>query len=211
MIKTIKCLVIFSLILNAFVSTCLAWKTNKGDPAGTHESLSRYAAVYFSSLKTCIESTDLNCGKLSEFGFNEELDEPMLWGKNKPAWEWLIYGADKEDSGRLVNMATNTARFNNHFHNALKIWENAGLDEWILIPPFHVHGKSSLLWAQDSEYQSGLDWLGDDIWPDGDWSWKKTREYFYLALTPKNEEDTFLKTKLFQCMYETMRIRYRGK
>jgi WD40 repeat protein len=98
-------------------------------------------------------------------------------------------GADKEDAGRLDNMGTNTARFNNHFHNPLKTWDNAGLDDWILVFPFQVQGKSSLLWAQDSAYQSDLNLLGSAKWPEGDWTWEKTRENFYTALTAQNEND----------------------
>jgi len=188
MIRTINFFIIIFLIFHAFASTSLAWKTNKANPRelGTHEALSRYAAAFFSNLKTCTDS-NINCGELSKLGFDEGLDELLKWGKVKPAWQWLIIGADKEDAGQVwYNLATNTSRFNNHFHNPLKNWENAGLDDWI---PIHITGKSSLLWAQDSEYQSDTNFLGLITWPEGDWSWPKTRDYFYQALTATSEGD----------------------
>ncbi len=53
----------------------------------------------------------------------------------------------------------------------MKPWSQAGLNDiWT--------GESSLLWAQDGAYQQNF--------PDGDWSWQKIREYYYIALTGKD-------------------------
>ena len=52
------------------------------------------------------------------------------------------------------------------------------MDDWIALPPFHTAGQSSLLWAQDGANQENF--------PEGNWSWKKIREYFYTALTGKD-------------------------
>jgi hypothetical protein len=169
-----------------------AWKTNEGNininKLGTHEQLTFFATRH-SSLKPCNAINNDNCNKLVSLGLEKGIEEGLVWDNTYEVWQWIIKGADKEDAGRLENMATNTARFNNHFHNPLKTWDKAGLDDWILIFPFHVGGKSSLLWAQDSAYQSDLNLLGSAKWPEGDWTWEKTRENFYTALTAQNEND----------------------
>jgi hypothetical protein len=96
MIKKFNIYFILAFIIINFSTESSAWKTNSGDPEGTHEMLSRYSAVYFSSLKTCTDSANINCGKLLEIGFKEELDELLLWEKNKQAWEWLIWALTKK-------------------------------------------------------------------------------------------------------------------
>ncbi|MHB8809854.1 MAG: hypothetical protein ACYC9M_07540 [Desulfobulbaceae bacterium] len=176
-------LLLITVYLICLATPCHAWKTNKGDPnkLGTHEQLTYYAAYQKSILKFCTPNNNANCNILASIGFDDGLEEYLKWNQNNQIWNWIILGADKEDAGRLDNMATNSARFNNHFHNPLKPWENAGLDDWILIPPFHLQGKSSLLWAQDSSYQS------DSKWPEGDWTWERTRKYYYTALTSPSE------------------------
>ncbi len=85
------------------------------------------------------------------------------------AWKWL------RDGGRYEDVPPWTIipylRSVNHFHNPLKAWNEAGLNDIFT-------GTSSVIWAQDQS-SSGL-FLG------GDWSWKKAREYFYIALTGKD-------------------------
>ncbi len=117
---------------------------------------------------------------------------------------WLTEGAFLEDKP--------ITRSFNHFHNPLCRWDQwgqAGLDDEILLVP--VTGKSSVLWAQDGSYQQSS--VG------ADWSWQKTREYYYLALISANDssrQENFAKTFsglgikcifckiwLFQTMFET--------
>jgi len=79
---------------------------------------------------------------------------------NKEIYKWLRDGGEKEDAP--------LHRANNHFHNPLKAWNNAGLSgNWL--------GMSSLIWAQDQQ------WLGGQA--GGDWSWKRGRAIYYEALT----------------------------
>jgi len=173
----ITCYILVLIVL--YSNSAFAWKTNKGNAVkmGTHERLTEYAVTNYTHLKRCPDQDDSNCDILKKIGLTFGLDEILTWGQKKEVWKWLILGADREDAGTLINMVTNSARFNNHFHNPLKDWESAGLSELIALPPFFLEGKSSLLWAQDSDYQS------DPKWPEGDWTWEKTREYYYAALT----------------------------
>ena len=66
--------------------------------------------------------------------------------------EWIKHGADKEDTD---------PRYLNHFHNPLKPWSDAGLNDFF-------SGESSLLWSQDGS---------------NEFSWQSTRQNYYNALT----------------------------
>ena len=77
--------------------------------------------------------------------------------------EWVRDGSKLEDK---------FPRFLNHFHNPINpigSWDTAGLDDFLF------SGQSSVLWAQDSTAQQDA--------AGGDWSWQKTRKYFYDSLT----------------------------
>jgi hypothetical protein len=142
------------------------------DDGVTHKDFSKYAA----------ESSMLSKEKgnyLKNLGLNKGLDDEKLeWsGKKLSIKDWLAKGAELEDAGNIAQLAVGYGRSFNHFHNPLKPWENAGLDDWIILPPFHVTGESSLIWAQDGTKQATY----IDI--EGDWSWQKVREYYYTALT----------------------------
>lgn len=120
---------------------------------------------------------------LKNIGFSKGLDETV---NNKKVFEWFREGAFLEDSVVWYELITNRGRFNNHFHNPLKQWWSAGLDDYLIlpspVPPYtyshHVFGLSSVLWAQDSTYQESF--------REGDQSWKKIREHYYTALTGKD-------------------------
>jgi len=156
------------LFILIFSKYALSW-----DDGVTHKDLSRYAA----------ESSTLSKDKgdyLRNIGFNKGLNkDELVWnGGKRSIKEWLASGAELEDSP--------LSRSFNHFHNPLKLWSQAGLDDWFV---FHLTGKSSLLWAQDGSYQQSS--------VNEDWSWQKTREYFYTALTSINEplrQENFAKT-----------------
>ena len=119
---------------------------------------------------------------LKNLGYNAGLSEKSITWKTtttQSALLWLREGAELEDAGSILQMALGYGRSFNHFHNPLKCWANAGLDDRIVLPPFHVTGESSLLWAQDSTKQASYTDL------EGNWSWQKVREHFYTALTGK--------------------------
>ena len=69
----------------------------------------------------------------------------------------------------------------NHFHNPLKPWTEAGLNDFLGV---ERRGRSQVLWAQ-SLYQ--------DI--GGSWSWQDARRYFYIALTGKGFNGTVVAEK----------------
>lgn len=140
----------------------------------THANLSEYAG----------ENSVLSKDKgdyLKNLGFDNDLDEYLRWGNDiKKLRKWLAEGAKLEDAGSLSQMAVGNGRSFNHFHNPIKQfpWTDAGLDDWIVLPPFHTTGQSSLLWAQDETNQENF--------PEGNWSWRKIREHYYAALTGKD-------------------------
>jgi hypothetical protein len=94
--------------------------------------------------------------------------------KNRLVFQWLGYGGMQEDrpGSRSDYIFSRPTRSMNHFHNPLKSWTEAGLDDYFL---GHRTGHSQVLWAQ-SLYQ--------DV--GGSWSWQDARRYFYIALTGKS-------------------------
>lgn len=146
-------------IINSRNSEIFGW-----DNQITHKDLSQYAA----------DNSVLSKGDcLKRLGFNAGLSEKFLWNnKVQSALLWLREGAYKEDVGTNAEGAFSMARYNNHFHNPLKPWDSAGLNDVCA-------GGSSILWAQNGPWQTG--------YPEGDWSWKKARDSFYAALTGKND------------------------
>ncbi len=120
---------------------------------------------------------------LRNLGFSSGLDEKLTWNKQQTVKEWISEGAYHEDDGSKWQLATGQARSYNHFHNPLKQypWTDAGLDDWIALPPFHTVGESSIIWAQDSDTQKNS--VG------GDWSWQNVRLLYYYALTAQTDTD----------------------
>lgn len=83
-------------------------------------------------------------------------------------------------------------RFFNHFHNPLKHWSQAGLDDTFVL--FPVRGKSSLLWSQEAVGVQG-------------WSWRDARAYYYKALTaPTQEEREQNFAKTFRAVGQVMHL-----
>jgi hypothetical protein len=151
------------IILHVFSNTqdVFAWNDKV-----THADMSEYAA----------QSSVLDKSKgdyLSNLGFTGGLDETFKWNNEKSVKKWLREGAILEDSGNYWEAVLNDARYNNHFHDPLKAWSSAGLTDLV---PFST--ESAIIWAQEGNYQSSF--------PEGDWSWKKVREYYYIALTGRN-------------------------
>ncbi len=162
-----KILSLTLVILSTFicVKNTLSW-----DNDTTHMQLSEFAA----------ESSILDKNKgdyLKNLGFIKALDEELKWSTTKlSVKKWIAEGANLEDIP--------VTRSFNHFHNPTKPWDQAGLDDWIFLPPFYVAGQSSLLWVQDTAKQSFS--FG------GDWSWQKVREHYYTALTGKDFTGTVI-------------------
>jgi hypothetical protein len=161
-------LILFGVI---FSNIALSW-----DDKTTHKYLSQYAA----------ENSVLSKNKgdyLKNLGFVDALDTSIKWSEEKSITKWLQEGAELEDAGNLLQLATKQSRSYNHFHDPTKQypWTDAGLDDWIFLPPFHTTGESSLLWAQDGANQ--------EKFPEKDWSWMKVRDYYYLALTSSVDSD----------------------
>lgn len=149
-------ILLFFLFNMAICRNVLSW-----DNKVTHRDISEIAG----------ENSILSKSKgdyLKNLGLDKGLMQELKWGnKNLIIKKWLAEGADLEDAQAPLFPVYGTTRSFNHFHNPLKPWEQAGLnDTWT--------GKSSLLWAQDGGYQSGF--------PEGDWSWQKIR-IFRRSLT----------------------------
>ena len=159
--------ILFGVVCN---NIALSW-----DDKVTHKDLSEYAA----------ENSVLDKNKgdyLKNLGFVEELKaEFRLSGSKQSVTKWLREGAMLEDSsGPLsVGYINGKGRSFNHFHNPLKPWDEAGLNDWM--GPLHFIGKSSILWAQDGTYQRNF--------YEGNWSWQKTRGFYFDALTSTKKTD----------------------
>jgi hypothetical protein len=162
---------ILFLIIFGIHSSVLAW-----DDGITHEDLSENATK-----DSILDESKGNY--LWTIGLNDGLYTRLIWYGNRTIREgyiidWVREGAMLEDSSGPLNRGyvNGKGRSFNHFHNPLKDWNQAGLDDrmWLL----HFTGKSSLLWAQDGAYEQKF--------YEGDWSWSKTREYFYTALTGRD-------------------------
>ncbi len=154
------------LILVSFVipKSGFSWESKP-----THEDLTIYAA------ENSVLGT--NTDYLENLGFQNGLKEDLKWDKhNEPISKWLSEGSALEDAGNIFQVITGNGRFMNHFHNPLKEWESAGLDDWVLYT-----GESSALWAQNGDNQLNF--------PEGNWSWQQIKDYYYLALTSNTEEE----------------------
>lgn len=91
-------------------------------------------------------------------------------------------GSQFEDTGTPLQFFSGKARSLNHFHNpARATLGETGLTD---IPSNMSPGMSTLLWAQDGNYQKTR--------PRGDWSWQKVRDYQYnyaTALSKAGEDE----------------------
>ena len=142
--------VVFTAIFN---KEALSWVEST-----THRSLSEFAA-----LDSVLSQS--NGDYLRNLGFNKELLEEFKWNDNKrTAKDWIQEGAELEDKAALLFPVLGKARSVNHFHNPLKSWEQAGLNDMFT-------GQSSLLWSQDEVTQQ--DKMKED------WSWRRTRDFYY--------------------------------
>lgn len=107
--------------------------------------------------------TSLNTYLRLKLGLSKGIEEII---NGKQVIKWIQDGGLKEDEPMYT-------RSMNHFHNPLKTWDTAGLKGTF---------QSSVIWAQDQGFFGSL-------W-GGKFSWKKAREYFYIALTGKDFNGT---------------------
>jgi hypothetical protein len=176
--KTMKQVIFIGATLFVFLNFMRNNDASAWDNHITHKDLSEFAAEN-SVISKYREDY------LKNLGFGKGLDEIFKWGvTQQKVRQWLRAGAELEDAQAPFFPLYGTTRSFNHFHNQLKPWDNAGLNDiWT--------GKSSLLWAQDGIYQQGF--------PDGDWSWQKTRLCYYNALTARAEND---RQAFFACTFK---------
>jgi hypothetical protein len=118
--------------------------------------------------KSTITGFSLNDYLKIQLGFNKGVEETLPKDSDKKTvFEWLAEGGKAEDEpDGLLRAIVNKGRSNNHFHNPLKAWNEAGLDV------LFYSGQSSILWAQNPDQNIG-----------GKWSWQDARKYYYEGLT----------------------------
>ena len=166
----IKISILFFIFHLFFIPAYLeAWNETR-----THPDLSEIAAK---------KSILGNRNYLMNIGFSKGINENI---NGKEIFKWLRDGAELEDKSSALFPISGTTRSLNHFHNPLKGWSQSGLDDWYIN---HYTGESSLLWAQDGNKQQSV--------IEGDWSWQKTRQYYYLGLTSSTEttrQENFART-----------------
>ncbi|MCF8111823.1 MAG: hypothetical protein K9J85_10075 [Desulfobacteraceae bacterium] len=146
---------IFAVCAILFSSSAFCWDEDN------HEDISKEA------VKHSILGEGYGNFAKTNLGIEDGLEEilGLRDGKELSLKKWIVQGARDEDSGCEgdpdVSCSKYWGRFNHHFHNPLKDWDDAGLsDLWI--------GYSSLLWAQDDNQT---------------WSWNNIRDIYYNALT----------------------------
>jgi hypothetical protein len=178
--KSQRKILLFFIIIFSFSSfQAFAWRDN------THKRITLRAA----------EFSQLGQGDLMlRLNLDKGLDHERLSVQYQPWFEeeytgtvsgMMQYGAVREDTSISIfggKIPVSGRRFDNHFHNPLRTWQFAGLDDWVfLVMP--VDGDSSLLWAQNSGENRQEDY------PGGDNSWLRTREHYYNALVTESAAD----------------------
>lgn len=114
----------------------------------------------------------------NQLGFTKGITERF---QQKEATEWIKEGAKLEDE--------TVCRSRNHFHDPLKPWDSAGLNNaavntyCLLLGYEKFSVDSSLIWAQKESLNPFYDNL---------WSWQKARKYYYIALTGKNFDSNII-------------------
>ena len=142
-------------------------KTFGYDNEKVHQLINKNAALQSANLISSLQALGFS-GTLPK----EVLELNFLYNKNIN--DWLIVGAKLEDETHC--------RSRNHFHDPLKEWNQAGLNNAAINilcsatgnEPFSV--DSSLVWAQKKESANS-------------WSWSRARNSYYKALTSESEEE----------------------
>jgi hypothetical protein len=142
------------------------------DNTGTHQAISERAVLPQNSILDSFLSVELARDivdpdlvstpwilQFKEFpnGINQTVN-------NKRVREWIEDGSEFEDEPFV--------RVQNHFHNPLRPWSQAGLS---------TGGMSSVLWAQAPDQNEGVG--------GGKHSWKDARDSYYRALTGRTRTE----------------------
>ena len=122
-----------------------------------------------------------------QIGLVEGIDTELVKNNiSKTIKEWLSFGGEAEDYGYAFKKDPVTSRSYNHFHDPLKDWEDAGLDNELLENIYFInylkYPVSAILWGLNPSEQ---DFMMNLI---GDWSWGKAKESYFIYLTGKNFE-----------------------
>lgn len=145
----------YRIIIFSILSSLLLFST----PGFTYSGIT-HKAVSKEALKGSIVDSYLK----NNLAFSKGVEEKISGQDGeKFVYDWIMDGSSSEDEPRL--------RCKNHFHNPLKLWNEAGLSDIF-------SGDSSILWAQNTNQS-----------PGGRWSWKNARDYYYLALTSVTKEE----------------------
>jgi hypothetical protein len=166
-----RILLIVSIIATIIFFSNFLWAYN-GD---VHIQLNESAAN-FSQLNTTL-ITNLNMPN----GVETELKKGR---KAISIRKWLSYGGEAEDFGQFGKIDLPRTRASNHFHDPLKTWNEAGLDNpwitWIYYSNYWQSPVSIILWGFNPGQQ---DFTENKT---GDWSWGKARENYYAYFTGKD-------------------------
>jgi hypothetical protein len=134
-------------------------------------------------------ASQLDAVMKNQLGMNEGINSIFKKGEvSKDVKKWIAYGGEAEDFGisSIPLYKDVTSRAYNHFHDPLKDWDNAGLDNAFLNGLYRGHywrnPISAILWGLDSGRQ---DFSQNTT---GDWSWGMAREYYYIYLTGNDFE-----------------------
>ncbi len=119
-----------------------------------------------------------------QLGITNGMDTELVKGnKTNRIFQWIAYGGEAEDFGWFGKISKLTTRAYNHFHDPLKSWSEAGLDDKvneIYQLAYKIDPVSPILWGWDPDRQN---------FPKnstGDWSWQQAREYYYTYLSGKD-------------------------
>jgi hypothetical protein len=151
---------------------------------GTHEFLNQYIAqnsLGGFSLDNCLRD---------RFGFGDGVKQQL---NNVRVEDWLKKGGREEDypPDTFVGGWPPYRRSRNHFHNPIPpSLDNAGFTDWFSFCDVGHCPVSAIRWAQgpqNSDFIYNLNWGPIhydvlDLNPGGDWSWSKTRQYFFTGL-----------------------------
>jgi hypothetical protein len=145
----------------------------------THESINNEIG------RRNINGFSLDAYVMNRLGFLKGADEDLSGidadgiNRKKSILWWLGHGGFQEDRPgewyHYLPLVGKPTRSVNHFHNPLKPWNEAGLDDKIL-GILSYKGQSQVLWAQNTNQNVG-----------GKWSWQDARRYFYDGLTSKTK------------------------
>ncbi len=118
----------------------------------THKSINQFV-----SQNTIIDLFSLDSYLRDRLGFEDGATQILKSNQGEQRiWQWIAQGGIEEDNPSLRSF--------NHYHNPLRIWNEAGLKGSVL-------GNSSIIWAQYRDQSFGK------------YCWQDVRGYFYKALT----------------------------